>query len=354
MMNHQADLDTVVSETLTYVRRLVHDGVEPVAALDGLAALEKHHPETPMDLVWVQEPYDGSVHYDALIHVAGEGTVSLSFAADGDLPWPLRGVQRWQDRNLARVNGGVVTVDQAIAQLDFIWDEVPLVRRLVNTCLIQETLKREPITVDEADLQEAMDSFRRARGLFTAEDTHQWLADKALSAEKLEQLLVDQATLRKLRARVAEGRVEDYFVAHRDELAEVGLLRLDFADEGRARAALDELRRGETFVALAERALAEAVSRGEQAPVLESLVLRRREAATFELPIAVAPGDLVGPLPSKRGAALVQALAVQPACLDKRTRQAVEQVLFEDWLADRRKAARIEWYWGNASQVVGV
>jgi putative peptide maturation system protein len=353
-MNDHADLDTVVSEALTYVRRLVRDGVEPTAALAGLAALKKRHPDTPMDLVWVQEPYDGSVHYDALIHAEGEGTVSLSFAADEGLPWPLRGVQRWQDRNLARVNGGVVTVDQAIAQLDFIWDEVPLVRRLVNTCLIQEVLKREPIAVDDADLQQAMDSFRRARGLFTAEDTHHWLADKALSAEKLEQLLMDQATLRKLRARVAAGRVEEYFLANRDELAEVGLLLLDFPDEGRALAALDELRRGETFVAVAERALVEAVSRGEQAPVIESLVLRRREAVTFELPIAVAPGDVLGPVPGKRGAALVQVVAVQPACLDKRTRQAVEQVLFEDWLAERRKAARIEWYWGNASQVVGV
>jgi hypothetical protein len=88
--------------------------------------------------------------------------------------------------------------------------------------------------------------------------------------------------------------------------------------------------------------------------VLDSLVLRRREAVNFELPTAAAPGDVLGPVPSKRGAALAQVVAVQPVCLDKRTRQTIAQVLFEDWLAERRRTARIEWYWGNASQVSGI
>lgn len=353
-MNDQPDLDAVLGDTLAYVRRLVNERVEPAAALAGLSVLEKRHPNTPLDLVWLEESYDRSVHYDALIHLAGAGTVSLSFAPDGGLPWPLRGVQRWQDRDLARVNDVLVTVEHAIAQLDFIWDDAPIVRRLVDMCLIQETLKREPIALDDTDLQEAMDGFRRARGLFAAEDTHRWLADSGLSSEKLEQLLRDQATLRKLRARVTAGRVEDYFAAHRDELAEVALLRLDFPDDVRARAALDELQRGALFVAVAQGAIARAVSGGEQAPVLDSVVLRRREAVEFELPTSAEPGQVLGPVPSKRGAALAQVVGVQPACLDTRTRQAIAQVLFDDWLAERRRTARIEWYWGNASQVTGL
>jgi putative peptide maturation system protein len=279
--------------------------------------------------------------------------VSLSFAPNGGLPWPLRGVQRWQDRDLARVNDVVLTVDHAIAQLDFIWDEAPIVRRLVDTCLIQETLKRGPISLDEPDLQEAMDAFRRARGLFAAADMHRWLADAGLSSAKLEHLLTGQATLRKLTARVAAGRVDEYFAAHRDELAEVALLRLDFPDLVRACAALDEFCREGSFLSVAQRAIAEAVSSGEQAPVLDSVVLRRREAVNFELSIATEPGAVLGPVPNQRGAALVQVVAVQPACLDKRTRQTIAQVLFEDWLAERRRTARIEWYWGNASQVAG-
>lgn len=353
-MNDQPDLGAVLSDMLAYVRRLENDGVAPAAALAGLSVLETRYPDTPLDLVWLEEPYDRSVRYDALIHLSGAGIVSLSFAPDGGLPWPLLGVQRWKDRDLARVNDIVLDVDHAIAQIDFIWDEAPIVRRLVDACLIRETLRREPIELDQADLQAAMDAFRRARGLFAAEDTHRWLADKGLSSEKLEQLLSDQAALGKLRARVAAGRVEEYFAAHCDELAEVALLRLDFPDEVHARAALDEIRNGTSFFAVAQRAIGEAVSGGEQAPVLESVVLRRREAVKCELPVAAEPGEVFGPVPSKQGAALVQVVAVHPACLDKRTRQTIAQMLFEDWLAERRRTARIEWYWGNASQVSGV
>jgi hypothetical protein len=36
--------------------------------------------------------------------------------------------------------------------------------------------------------------------------------------------------------------------------------------------------------------------------------------------------------------------------LDERTRDAIETLLFEEWLAERREAARIEWYWGDAAE----
>jgi putative peptide maturation system protein len=419
---------SMLIDTLGYLRQLQADGVTPPAAVAGIACLSERHPDTPVDLVWLEEPYDRSVHYDALIHLPGEGTVSLSFARNQDLPWPLRGVQRWRDRDLARVNDVVLTVDQAITQLDFVWDQAPIVRRLVDACLIQETLQREPIDVDEVDLQEAMDAFRRARRLFGAEDTHRWLADQGLSSDKLEQLLTDQATLRKLRERVAGGQVDTYFQQHREEFAEVALLRLDFADQQRASAAVETARGGTAFETLARHAIAEAFASGQPAPQLESVVLRRRDADKLELLptaeprapsdslgaafaaslvdadadaercaalsgneadpgaalgaarprregdpgaalgaarprregdlvaalFAARPGEVLGPVRSDRGAALLQVLGVRPARLDSRTRAAIVHALFEAWLAERRRTARIEWYWGNATQVAQV
>ena len=62
-----------------------------------------------------------------------------------------------------------------MACLDFIWDEAPIIERLVNMCLIQEELEREPIDLTDAELQEAMNKFRSAKKLFKAEDTLRWL-----------------------------------------------------------------------------------------------------------------------------------------------------------------------------------
>src|SRR3712207_2194214 len=97
-------------------------------------------PETPIDLVWEEAVYDGAVHYDALLQLPGEGTVSLGFAPDRGLPWPLRGVQRWSDADLVRVDGSILKVDQAIGCLDFLWEDRRLMDRLVNVCLIDEAL----------------------------------------------------------------------------------------------------------------------------------------------------------------------------------------------------------------------
>src|SRR5262249_18522813 len=151
-------------------------------------------------------------------------------------------------------------------------------RRLVDVCLIEEVLQREPVELDEVDLQEAMDAFRRARRLYTAQDTHRWLADNGMAADKLEQLLRDQATPEKRRGRVATGRVEDYFAEHREELDEIAVLRLDFPDADRACAALEQVRRGTAFLTVAQRALADAWARGQAAPVLESAVACRRDS----------------------------------------------------------------------------
>jgi flavin-dependent dehydrogenase len=39
-----------------------------------------------------------------------------------------------------------------------------------------------------------------------------------------------------------------------------------------------------------------------------------------------------------------------PARLDEPTRSAIKKILFEQWLAERREAASVEWYWGNAAR----
>ena len=66
------------------------------------------------------EEYDSSRHFDVLLTDA-DGTYTVSFAPAGGLPWPLRGVHRWNEGDLLRVNGTTLRVQQAIASLDFLW-----------------------------------------------------------------------------------------------------------------------------------------------------------------------------------------------------------------------------------------
>jgi putative peptide maturation system protein len=346
-------LRVAVTEVLDYLLALQHEGVRPREARARLQSVRGRHPDLGIDLLAEEQAFDQSVHYDALLRCAGEGTVSLSYCPERAIPWPLRGVHRWNDRDLVRVNANVLPVDTAMACLDFIWDEAPVIERLVNLCVIQEELEREPIELSDAELQEAMDEFRSAKKLFKADDTLLWLERHGMSQEKLERYVSENAMVPKLRERIAAGRVDEYFAQHARDFDTVWIARLEVADESQAREFAEQIRAGKLdFFAAAERCFVGAAKRGERPETALFAVIERREAEPTlrEQLFAATPGQLVGPVPVENGQALLRILKIVPASLDDSIRAAIKKILFEDWLAERRKAARIEWSWGNASK----
>jgi hypothetical protein len=97
-----------------------------------LAALGRRH-DLRLRLISDEEPFDGSVHYDVLVRGTGQPTVSLSLAAGPGLPWPLRGMSRSSEFDLVEVDGEKTTVAQAVACLDAVFDDVRLMRTVVDS-----------------------------------------------------------------------------------------------------------------------------------------------------------------------------------------------------------------------------
>jgi putative peptide maturation system protein len=338
---------------LEYLISLHREGIRPAEAQARLRHLRQSYPGTTIDLVWEEEVFDCSVHYDALVHLDGQGTVSVSFCPDEELPWPLRGVGRWSDKDLVRVNETLLRVEDAIAFLDFIWDEKPIVNRLLNACLIREILAKDPIELSDAELQRALDAFRRAHKLYTAGDTHRWMERCGMTQDKLEALVADEATVAKLRDRVTSGRVEEYFAAHRADFDTARVARLEFPDEESALWTRDQIRSGGVdFYAEAQHRFLRAAEQSPGLSVELFAVLQRRQASPAHgaAVFAAAPGDLVGPVSTDEGYAVLRVLSITPARLDEPTHQTIKKILFEQWLQEQRQAARIEWYWGNAAR----
>ena len=59
---------------------------------------------------------------------------------------------------------------------------------------------------------------------------------------------------------------------------------------------------------------------------------------------------MLGPVGTAKGYAIVQVLSFAQASLDEPVCNAIKKILFEEWLAERRKEATIDWYWGNTRQ----
>jgi len=239
-----------------------------------------------------------------------------------------------------------------MACIDFIWDEARIVDRLVNVCLIQEALEKNPIELSDADVQLAMDGFRRAHKLYTVPDTHRWMEQHGMSHEKLEEYVCDQFMVARLRDRVTDGRVDAHFEGRRAAFDRVSIARIEFPDESSAREAHAQIVGGEAdFYAVAQaRFLATAERPAGSSHGLFDVISRGKAPAELLEVFAADVGDVVGPLATDTGYALVQVLSISPACLDESTRADVKQALFEEWLAGRREQATIDWYWGNAAR----
>jgi putative peptide maturation system protein len=341
-----------VLDVLDYLLALQQEGVRHREARARLQPLRALHPALEIDLLAEEMAFDHSVHYDALLRRSGEGTVSLSYCPERAVPWPLRGVHRTNEADLVRVNANVLQVDAAMACLDFIWDEAPIIEQLVNLCLIHEELEREPISLSDAELQEAMNKFRSAKKLFKAEDTLRWLERHGMSHEKLESYVAETAIVPKLRDRITAGQVEQYFRRDSAAFDTVRIARLEVSEETLANELAGQIRSGALgFFEAAERVFSNAEDRGapSKANLFATIERRQAEPALRDQLFAATPGQLVGPVPVDTGRALIRVLAIVPAELNDRTRAAIKEVLFNDWLAERRQAARIEWCWGNAT-----
>ena len=141
-----------LTEMVEYLTTLSQARMLPDAAQAGLRPLQQRYPSTEIELLWEQEAYDHSVHYDLLLHYPGEGTVSLSFCPEQTIPWPMRGVHHSREVDCVRVNNTLLTIEQAVGYLDFAWEDARIRTQLVNACLIQAALDKEPVILSDAEL----------------------------------------------------------------------------------------------------------------------------------------------------------------------------------------------------------
>jgi putative peptide maturation system protein len=339
------DLREAIGDVLALLEALRAERAGTDEAMSRLSAIGRRHPRYWFNMVWERETLGESLHYDVLVG-AERGTYSLSYCADEETPWAVRGTQRINESLVVRVDDEPVFIHQAITSLDHAWHTLHIGRHLVDTSLIERELTRDPIDVSDDDLAEALTRFRRRRGLFSVAQVERWLREHGTSQVQLESHLRGEVAQEQLRRRVAAGREEEYFRDHRAGFDRAHVARIEVAERDLAERLHDRLRREPAMFlqAAQERFLAG----GGEESLFVTLSRRELGAEAAGAVFAAEPGQVVGPIASGEGHALVQVLRVLPAELDAATRQEIQGILFEEWLEERRRAARVEWFWGAA------
>jgi putative peptide maturation system protein len=338
---------SVLTDVLSCLEGISKERMAPSHAHGRMSALRSRHPSASIELIWDEQAFDRSRHYDALVRPPGfEGTVSLSVCHDDALPWPLRGLQPWRDSELLRVNGTVMPVEIAIRHLDLLWQSKPLMQRLIDSCIVEAELERRQIEVTDAELQTAVNDLRRRRGLLTAADTHAWLAESGMSMQGLTDLAGRLARAAKLRELIVGEDVEYCLEAHRSDFDTINTRVLQTPDARIARQSADAVRDGSrSFLHAAEDAVfADASGRTQffyRKEQRHRLAARLNEASS-----SFNAGELVGPVEEGDERLVINVVSVEPADRNPHLRSAVVTRLFDEWLREQRQKARIEWFWG--------
>ncbi len=304
----------LLDEGVTLLRELSRG---ETSTKDGLAALRKSWPEADLTLLRDQE-LDGSVAFDLLVREPG-GTVSVAFSPAPALPWPQRGAVRYTDQDLLRVGERKLRVGEALGALDFLWYDHDVLGRLVDTCLVQAELEREPVELSDAEVQAAADAYRRARGLLDPGATERWLTARGLSPDDFTPLVADAAEVARLRERIVADRLPQWFAEHRADFDTL-VVAWTTDDELDPPASLE--------------AVAAAVREGRSAGVLR----------------------VTGQIPTTINGLPVRTVVVdrEPAELTGRTRELAGRAVFDEWLAAARAATSVEWFWLGRDRTAGV
>jgi putative peptide maturation system protein len=326
-------------EIAARIAAFLQDGQSAGADTDALRSelrivaqrLRTDRPGLRLHLVAHTEPYDGSVAHDVVIRDGGEVLV-IGTAGGVDLPWPLRGVMRASEQRVLRVNGQKLDVGGVVACLDFLFDDRQTLQTLVHSCLVAEALEEEPVALSREEVQQAVDAFRRAKGLLTAEQTARWLAERALSPEEFSALVRRTAAVAALRRRIAPpARVRAAFEKDPQRYATVLVAWAQGATGEMAGAELQEVSRARA----AGRPAGVSEWSGGSVPPGIAGVTRATVGVAVQVVIDGEPGTAV--VVDRRG-----------AVLDGATSDLIERELFGAWLAERRATADIEWHWGDA------
>jgi putative peptide maturation system protein len=310
-----------------------------------------------LDLAWEPDGETGAPQYDVLVMVEGVGSFLLSHGPQDDRPWVLRGAHHWSAGDLVKVGDHVVYIEDAVTTLELLWTEPVITRQIVASALLKSQAAAMDDAASEAALTAYIDRFRRSHRLFAGPAFDAWLAERGLSTDRFSEKVRERAQIFHLRQRHGAA-VPGYFAEHRHELDQLTVARWWFAERERAEALHARLEKGADLWSLMKED--PAVLPCLETCLADELPGEVRDAARSQ-------SAVVGPLPARGrvqpltgarwqaleaggladGFCVYRVVARQEASLDARTREAIEQRLFDAWLDRLRGSVPVQWNWGR-------
>lgn len=311
------DLPAALADAVALLRALALEDADGAATLEAFRAA---HPGFRATLCEDRPPGSGRVERDLHLEHEALGGVSVAWREQDGSPWALLYADHWASQYVLSVDERPVTIREALLTLRLEGARSPdLVTALVNRELVASAVAALDPPVSAAAVQAERDRLIRRHGLEEEEALEAWLRDMEMTRQDLAEVARESARTRAWEDAVTSGSVRARFEAAPGDWERVAFVDLTGGD--------------------AAEALREEVAGGT--PWTEAL-----EALPPGAHVTVRSG-FAGQV-TRWGAEPGRAcfvLSRWPAELDAATAAAIRRVLLEEWLEERRRQARIRWYW---------
>ena len=289
------------------------------------------------------EEVSGDSHFDILVH-ASDGTTSISYAPRQETPWPLRGARRRSEQDVVSVNEQMMTLQDVAILLDVMWDDTPLLERIIDEALIRKEIADRKIEMSQAERQADVDAFRSEHALHDADAMRAWLRVRGLSLWEFSEWVTQQSSRRKLRNAVAMERLASTSALSDSYDARIAvLLRYGPVSESEAQLVAAECRSGARTLL---RVVADKLAKGER--IMSPVCVMTRDGSGSEYvaqALGSGVGTILGPVPNGTQCDLFEVLAIGGG--GRPLRETLNDALFAQWLAEQRAKAAIHWSWGR-------
>lgn len=330
--------EQALSDAVSLLKELPRDRSSIQIALARISRFRASHRGVRCDLLVDQPPGTSEAGYDILLGAPEGGTVAVSWRPDQGVPWTVQYSDHWAANLVLTVNKHQTTIQSALIYLRTVLNRKPdLMNDLINKLLIQEAIDESPPAVSIKETEKAVNDFRLRHGLYSAVAMRQWLDEMSLTMAALRELAAHNVSARKIKKRVTAHMVRPYFDAHHNDFEILTIFRVQAPSKTVAVAITKVARPSGLWMALHKK--------GSLLPTPNGQLATKHARELPQSFASASPNMIIGPERSPEGYWVGQLLQRRAARFDSSTRATIEDLLFDDWLAERKKQSTIRWHW---------
>lgn len=229
-------------------------------------------------------------------------------------------------------NNQPISLRQAIGYLQTTGELPRIIQTILRQHIIEQQLSLRPsLEVDPLQLEQAIINFRLQNQLGFPETFEEWLKTQNLSYKQFRQQFINSLKLSQLKGELTNNQIERYFTENQSLLNQVVLSRIVVTDinlaEELMRQLLDDRR---PFEQLAKQH--SITPDGRLNGMMGIVKVGQLPDAIQELLIDAKPGDILGPVEVESRQTILRVEQWQPAILESKLRQEIQDQLFEEWI----------------------